>query len=354
VGGLQLPTLGSLGIGNVVALGGTPPAPMARGAYGAMAEVSPGKDSITGHWELAGVILDRAFPTYPNGFPPEVIAAFEQAVGRPILGNVAASGTDIIAALGPEHVATGRPIVYTSADSVFQVAAHVDVVPLETLYEWCWQARQILSGDHQVARVIARPFTGTPGRFVRTPDRRDFAVEPPASTILDVAAGSGLPTTSIGKVGDLFSGRGIGRNLTAKGNEACLAAFASVVTDDPAGGLVFVNLVDFDMLFGHRNDPGGYAEALVTFDTGLGPILSALRSDDVLIISADHGNDPTTPSTDHSRELVPVLVVGEGLCRGRDLGVRSTFADVAATAAELLSLPWKGPGASFAGDLAQK
>jgi phosphopentomutase len=349
VGGLALRHLGRLGIGNVVDLAGTPPTPRALGAFGTMAEASAGKDSVTGHWELAGVILDRPFPTFPHGFPPEVIAGFEHLIGRGILGNVAASGTDIIQSLGEESRTSGRPIVYTSADSVFQVAAHVESVPVAQLHDWCAEARAMLTGDVEVGRVIARPFAGAAGHFFRTSDRRDYAVPPPSPTLLDAARAAGMPTTAVGKVGDLFSGRGIGRNLPAKGNEACLAALASLVLEDPdpAGSLVFANLVDFDTLFGHRNDPAGYARALREFDAALGRLLRALRPGDVLIVTADHGNDPTTPSTDHSREIVPILAVGDRVPAALDIGRRQTFADVAATIARLLSLQPPLPGTAF-------
>jgi phosphopentomutase len=341
VGGLSLENLGRLGIGNVVELAGTPPAGAPLGAFGTMAEASAGKDSITGHWELAGVILERAFPTFPHGFPAEVIAGFERRIGRGSLGNVVGSGTEIIQWLGEECRVTGKPIVYTSADSVFQLAAHVDSVPVAQLHEWCATARAMLTGDVEVGRVIARPFAGARGAFVRTPDRRDYAVAPPGPTILDTAAAAGLPTTAVGKVGDLFSGRGIGRTLPARGNEACLAALASLIDEepDPGGSLVFANLVDFDTLFGHRNDPAGYAQALREFDASLGELLAALRATDVLMITADHGNDPTTPSSDHSRELVAILSVGGRVPPALDVGRRQTFADVAATIARLLSLP---------------
>lgn len=351
VGGIYLPTLGRLGIGNVIPLIGTPPSPRPAGAFGKMAERSAGKDSITGHWELAGVVLDRAFPLYPQGFPEAVIADFEKAVGRPVLSNVAASGTQIIQDLGEEHLRTGRPIVYTSADSVFQVAAHVAVVPLDVLYRWCQQARKILSGAHEVARVIARPFSGSPGAFTRTRDRRDFSVGPPTPTILDTARSEGLSTTTIGKVFDLFSGRGIGRSFPEKDNETCLEALLDVLREGQEPGIVFCTLVDFDMLFGHRNDPAGYAEALRRFDASLVAVLAALRRADILFIAADHGNDPTTPSTDHSREYVPILVTGEGVRDGLDLGVRSSFADVAATIRDLLGLPGPRTGKSFASEL---
>jgi phosphopentomutase len=314
-----------------------------------MAEVSPGKDSVTGHWELAGVILDRPFPTFPHGFPPEVIDRFERLIGRGSLGNVVASGTQILESLGEESASSGKPIVYTSADSVFQVAAHVDSVPVAQLHAWCAAARGMLTGDLEVGRVIARPFAGSVGRFVRTGDRKDFAVLPPAPTVLDAARAAGLPTTAVGKVGDLFSGRGIVRNLPAKGNEACLAVLASVVDEepDPRGSLVFANLVDFDTLYGHRNDPAGYAKALQDFDGALAGLLEALRPGDVLMVTADHGNDPTTPSTDHSRELVPILAVGHRVPAGLDVGRRQTFADVAATIARLLALEPPPTGTAF-------
>jgi phosphopentomutase len=348
-GGLSLEHLGRLGIGNVVRLAGTPPAPMPLGALGTMAEVSAGKDSVTGHWELAGVILDRPFPTFPDGFPPEVIDRFERLIGRASLGNVAASGTEILQSLGEESRTSGKPIVYTSADSVFQVAAHVETVPVAQLHAWCASARAMLTGDVEVGRVIARPFAGSVGAFVRTRDRKDFAVLPPAPTVLDTAHAAGLPTTAVGKVGDLFSGRGIARNLPAKGNEACLAVLASVVHEepDPGGSLVFANLVDFDTLYGHRNDPAGYAKALREFDGALGGLLESLRPGDVLMVTADHGNDPTTRSTDHSRELVPILAVGHRVPAGLDLGRRQTFADVAATIAHLLALEPPPMGTAF-------
>ena len=348
-GGLSLEHLGRLGIGNVVGLAGTPPAPVPLGAFGTMAEVSAGKDSVTGHWELAGVTLDRPFPTFPHGFPPEVIDGFERRIGRASLGNVVASGTEILESLGEESRSSGKPIVYTSADSVFQVAAHLDSVPVAQLHDWCASARAMLTGDLEVGRVIARPFAGSVGGFVRTRDRKDFVVLPPAPTVLDAALAAGVPTTAIGKVGDLFSGRGIARNLRVLGNEACLAALASVIDEepDPGGSLVFANLVDFDTLYGHRNDPAGYAEALREFDGALGRLLEALGPGDVLMVTADHGNDPTTPSTDHSRELVPILAVGDRVPAGLDLGRRQTFADVAATVARLLALEPPPSGTAF-------
>lgn len=346
VGGLSLPNLRRLGLGNVAEVRGVDPSDAPKGAFGAMIERSPGKDTTTGHWELAGVILDEAFPTYPDGFPPEVIEAFEAAVGTGSLGNVAASGTEIIERLGAEHMATGYPIVYTSADSVFQIAAHVEVVPLDRLYEMCEKAREIMRGPHEVGRVIARPFTGEPGAFRRTPDRHDYSVVPPQDTVLDEISGAGLEVRAVGKIADIFAGRGVTSSRptrsNAEGIDALVAEIAALER-----GLVFANLVDFDQSFGHRNDPAGYAAALEAFDAGLTRILAALGPEDVLVITADHGNDPTTPSTDHSRERVPLLVAGERVASGVDLGERASFADCGATIADLLGVPTSTPGRSF-------
>lgn len=351
VGGLYLEHLGRMGLGNVVSLRGTPPAAAPSAAYGRMAERSPGKDSITGHWELAGVVLDRAFPTYPGGFPSKIIEALEKDIGRRVLGNVAASGTEIIERLGPQHLATGHPIVYTSADSVFQIAAHTEVVPLEMMYRWCEQARRILTGDHRVARVIARPFEGPPGSFRRTKDRRDYAVVPPETTLLDAVAAAGMSTTTIGKTGDLFARRGVTRTIEAGTNADAIDALHELMAAQATPGLVFATLVDFDTLYGHRNDPAGYARALADFDLALGAVLRMLRASDVLIMSADHGNDPTTPSTDHSREYVPVLVAGDPVSGGVNLGTRASFADVAATVRDLLGLEGPHSGTSFSRDI---
>ena len=350
VGGIALPHLGSLGLGNITPIRGVEPVARPQGAYGAMVERSPGKDTTTGHWEIAGVVLDKAFPTYPEGFPDEVIAEFERRIGRPTLGNVAASGTEIIARLGAEHVATGCPIVYTSADSVFQIAAHVDVIPLEQLYDMCRTARALLRGEHEVGRVIARPFEGSRGSFRRTPDRHDFSVLPPANTVLDEIAGAGLEVRGVGKISDIFAGRGVTSSRPTRSNDEGIDAVIEEVSAIQ-GGLIFANLVDFDQSFGHRNDPGGYAAALEQFDARLPEIRAALQPDDALFVTADHGNDPTTSSTDHSRETVPVLVAGERVRPGVDLGLRETFADCGATVAELLGVPSPGPGKSFAGPL---
>jgi phosphopentomutase len=352
VGGIELPNLGALGLGRVAEITGVPPTEPVAGAYGRMTERSPGKDTTTGHWEIAGVILDRPFPTYPNGFPADVMEPFEKAVGVEALGNVAASGTEIIERLGRQHMATGKPIVYTSADSVFQIAAHVDVVPVERLYEMCEVARRILRGPHEVGRVIARPFRGEPGSFERTADRHDFSVLPPHDTVLDEISGAGLEVRAIGKISDIFGGRGVTSSRPTKSNEDGVDALIHEL-QAMQRGLAFVNLVEFDSSFGHRNDPDGYARALEAFDVRLPEISGALEPDDVLIITADHGNDPTTPSTDHSREQVPLVCTGGRVRRGAHLGVRASFADCGATIAELLGISTRTSGNSFASALAE-
>lgn len=344
-GGLTLPTLSRLGMGNIISAKGVVPVDCPRAAYGRMAEASPGKDTITGHWELMGLILDKPFPVYPHGFPPEIITAFENRIGRKTLGNKPASGTTIISELGTEHVATGYPIVYTSADSVFQIAAHEEVIPLDELYHICQVARSLLTGSHAVGRVIARPFVGTPGHFRRTSNRRDFSLSPPAPTVLDVVFNAGKAVLGIGKIGDIFAGRGLSDVwLSHKNRQGMMLTKKAVISNK--WDLVFTNLVDFDMLYGHRNDPLGYARALEEFDQDLNKLLDHLNPKDVLIITADHGCDPTTPSTDHSREYVPLLVYGHKV-RPQNLGTRSTFADVGATTAEILNISWSGDGSSF-------
>ncbi|MFN2586544.1 MAG: phosphopentomutase [Actinomycetota bacterium] len=352
-GGLDLPNLAALGLGNVAEIGGVPPAAAPAGAFGSMVERSPGKDTTTGHWEMAGVVLERPFPTYPDGFPPEVVEPFERAIGSETLGNVAASGTEIIDRLGAEHLRTGRPIVYTSADSVFQIAGHVDVVPLERLYEMCRVARELLRGEHEVGRVIARPFEGRPGAFVRTPDRHDFSVAPPRPTLLDRTQAAGLEVRGVGKISDIFAGRGVTSSRATRSNEEGVTAVAEEVARI-GRGLVFANLVEFDSSYGHRNDPGGYAAALEAFDRRFPEIAAALGDDDVLIVTADHGNDPTTPSTDHSREKVPLLVSGRRVRAGADLGERATFADCGATIADLLGVDPPPAGTSFSADVLQR
>jgi phosphopentomutase len=350
-GGLSLPNLGRLGLGNILPLPGVPPEVHPAGAYGRMAQASPGKDTTTGHWELAGVILRQPFPTYPDGFPAPVIEAFEGAIGRKVLGNLAVSGTEIIQRLGEEHLRTGRPIVYTSADSVFQVAAHEDVVPLEELFWMCKVARRILVGPHGVARVIARPFAGPPGAFQRTPRRRDFSLPPPEPTLLDQLTQAGIPVTGIGKIEDLFAGRGLREAIHTAGNREGMEATRRWLARGE--GLLFTNLVDYDMLYGHRNDVRGYAAALTDFDEFLPQLVKRLREGDLLLLTADHGCDPTTPGTDHTREYVPLLAAGPRVKGGVGLGTRSTFADVGATAAEWLGGPPLPAGKSFAREITE-
>ncbi len=345
VGGLRVPELEALGLGRIVSIEGVRPLPAPRGAYGKLAERSAGKDSTTGHWELMGVIVDRPFPTYPRGFPPDLIAAFERAIRTSTLGNEVASGTEIIARLGPEHQRTGYPIVYTSADSVFQVAAHEDVIPVQRLYEICLAARRLLTGPHAVSRVIARPFVGSPGAYTRTDRRRDFSLPPTAPTVLDAVTAQGLEVVGIGKISDLFAGRGVTRSIHTRDDLDGMAQTGAAMTST-ARGIIFTNLVDLDSKFGHRNDPAGYARDLEAIDAALPQVMGRVRPDDLVVITADHGNDPTTGSTDHAREYVPVLFGGSAVRGGVDLEVRSTFADVGATVADALGIPWEGPGTS--------
>ncbi|MCS3917925.1 phosphopentomutase [Fervidibacter sacchari] len=345
VGGLNLPNLQRMGLGNIERIEGVPPAEKPIACYGKMREVSAGKDTTTGHWEIAGVIREKPFPTYPNGFPPEIIEAFEKAIGRKVLGNKPASGTAIIEELGEEHLRTGYPIVYTSADSVFQIAAHEEIVPVEQLYEWCRIAREILRGEHEVARVIARPFIGTPGNFKRTPRRRDFSVPPPYPTLLDALTEAGLKVVTVGKIDDIFAGRGVTFAIHTSDNRDGMQQVETLAVQGDFDFL-WCTLVDFDTVYGHRNNPQGFAQALKEFDEWLGNFLPKLMGGDLLIITADHGNDPTTPSTDHSREYVPLLIWTPSLKEGKPLGVRQTFADVAATIADWLKVEWRGAGKS--------
>ena len=345
VGGLNLPNLQRMGLGNIERIEGVPPAEKPIACYGKMREVSAGKDTTTGHWEIAGIIREKPFPTYPNGFPPEIVEAFEKAIGRKVLGNKPASGTAIIEELGEEHLRTGYPIVYTSADSVFQIAAHEEIVPVEQLYEWCRIAREILRGEHEVARVIARPFIGTPGNFKRTPRRRDFSVPPPYPTLLDALTEAGLEVVTVGKIDDIFAGRGVTFAVHTSDNRDGMQQ-VETLTAQGDFDFLWCTLVDFDTVYGHRNDPQGFARALREFDDWLGGFLPKLRDSDLLIITADHGNDPTTPSTDHSREYVPLLIWTPSLKEGKPLGVRQTFADVAATIADWLNVKWRGAGKS--------
>jgi phosphopentomutase len=350
VGGLTLPILGRLGLGNLHAVAGVPPAAAPEACFGRLTERSAGKDSTTGHWELLGLITTEPLPTYPDGFPADVIAAFSAATGYGVLGNEAASGTEIIERLGDEHVATGKLIVYTSADSVFQIAAHEEVVPLAELYRVCEIARDLLVPPHQVSRVIARPFRGTGGAYRRTPDRRDYSLRPPDGLVLDTVRSHGVTTVAIGKINDLFAGRGIDTYVPSKGNAEGMRKLAErYAGDDGVPRLLLVNLVDFDMLWGHRNDAPGMQGELERFDAWLGGFVAELRSGDLLLISADHGNDPTTPSTDHSRERVPLLAYLAGGPPGCDLGTRATFADLGATIADYFGAPPPASGASFWG-----
>lgn len=347
VGGLKLPNMGRLGLGNITLIEGVPPVGAPMGAYGRLTEISPGKDTTTGHWELSGVSLSRPFPTYPNGFPTDLIAEFERRIGRGTLGNYPASGTVIIQELGEEHMRTGKPIVYTSADSVFQIAAHEEIIPVDELYHMCQIARELLAGEHAVGRVIARPFVGESGNFTRTERRRDFSLLPPRDTILDVLKADGREVMGVGKIEDIFAYRGLTQSNHTGNNMDSVEAILRFMASD-ADGLIFANLIDFDMLYGHRNNPRGYADALEAFDARLPEIQVALRGVDVLMITADHGNDPTTASTDHSRERVPILVAGPRVHRALALGTRNSFADVAATIADLLDVAWNGAGESFA------
>ena len=347
---LRIPSLCALGISRVVSLAGLPPADAPIGAYGRMAEVSPGKDSVTGHWELMGLQLERAFPTFPEGFPADAMREYERRIGRRTLGNVAASGTQIIDDLGPEHLRTGSPIVYTSADSVFQIAAHEDVIPVPELYRLCEIAYAQFVDGMGLGRVIARPFVGAPGAFRRTANRHDYAIPPFADTLLDTLAKAGFAVRSIGKIADLFAGRGIREAVKTASDALGMEAFERALADAPPG-LVFGNLVDFDAMYGHRNDTEGYAANLERFDERLGRLLPRLREDDLLVLTADHGNDPTTPSTDHSREYVPVLACGGRVRAGVNLGERSSFADLGQTIAEVFGVGPLACGRSFLGEL---
>ena len=335
---LQLPNLRSLGLGNIRPLSGVPKIERPRGSYGKCALKSNGKDTTTGHWEMAGIILERAFPTYPNGFPQLVIDEFVAKTGVPgILGNIPASGTEIIKDLGAEHVKTKKPIVYTSADSVFQIAAHEEVIPLERLYEICEIARDILRGEHEVGRVIARPFLGQPGSFYRTENRHDYAVPPPRENLLPLLSDNGLDVVSIGKIASIYDSEGVTQDLTAKNNEQSIDQTIKALKDETRG-LIFSNLVDFDMLYGHRRDTEGYARALEHFDSRWPEIEDAMREGDLLMITADHGNDPTYPGTDHTREYAPLLVYGKKAQTGVNLGTRSSLADIGRTIADNFGL----------------
>jgi phosphopentomutase len=333
---VHIPNLRELGLANIKPLA-VPAVLSPTGAFGRGATASKGKDTTTGHWEMSGIITANPFPTYLHGFPPRVIEKFEQAIGRKVLGNKPASGTEIIKELGEAHVKTGSPIVYTSADSVFQIAAHEEIVPLKQLYEWCEVAREQLTGEDQVARVIARPFVGEPGNFRRTEARIDFAIDPPERMLLDIVKEDGLPVAAIGKIGSIFCHRGTTEELKAGNNEASIDQTLQALRETPTG-LIFTNLVDFDMLYGHRNDVEGYAKALERFDERLPEIQAAMRPHDLMIITADHGCDPSDISTDHTREYVPILAWGSHINHGVDLGIRTSLADIGQTIAENFQL----------------
>ena len=347
---VKLPKLQDMGLGNIRPLPGVPPAGKPSGSFGRCALRSNGKDTTTGHWEMAGIILDQAFPTYPNGFPASIIDRFIREADVPgILGNVPASGTEIIKQLGAEHVSTRKPIVYTSGDSVFQIAAHEQIIPLPRLYEICEIARTILDGEHKVGRVIARPFLGEPGAFYRTENRHDYAVPPPRENLLPALADEGLDVVCIGKIASIYDSLGVTEDLTAKNNEQSIDQTIKALGDETRG-LIFSNLVDFDMLYGHRRDTEGYARALEHFDARLPEITNAMRADDLLIITADHGNDPTFPGTDHTREYAPLIVYGENAKAGLDLGTRASLADIGQTIAETFGLRLSA-GTSFLREL---
>jgi phosphopentomutase len=342
--GFKLPNMARMGLGNILSIEGVPPVERPTACFGMMAERSPGKDSATGHWEMMGVVLSEPLPLFPNGFDSVLIERFERAVGRKVIGNKTASGTKIIEELGPRQMETGELIVYTSADSVFQIAAHEEVIPLDELYRICETARALLMGPYRIGRVIARPYMGEPGAFVRTAGRKDYSVEPPSATLLDRIRDCGMEVRGVGKIDDLFGGRGFSQCRHMVSNTEGIEAIAEEICLR-FDGFLFANLVDFDMKYGHRNNVDGYARALMEFDDALPTFLGMLADDELFIITSDHGNDPTTPSTDHAREYVPLLARGRRA--GIDLGVRQTFADVGETVAEFLGMPPLGAGTSF-------
>jgi len=353
LGGINLPNMGKLGLGNITPIQGVAPTNRPKGGYGKMQPLSAGKDTIQGHWEMMGIHLPNPSPTYPNGFPKEVLDEFEIKIGRGTLANRPASGTEIIKELGEEHLRTGKPIVYTSADSVFQIAAHEEIIPIEEQYEMCKIARSMLKGDHAVGRVISRPFVGTKAEnFTRTDNRRDFSKTPESDTVLDKLYAAGFDVWSVGKIDDIFVHRGITRKNHTLGNAASTEITLKLL-EESFRGLLFVNLIEFDMIYGHRNDPKGYYGALKAFDDAVPDIQQRLSPKDIVIVSADHGVDPTTESTDHSREFVPLLVFGPKI-KGVDLGIRKTFADVGATITDNFKLEPPVIGTSFLDQITSK
>ncbi len=353
VGGLKVPNMEAMGLGNIAILEGVKPQITPTAAFGKMDEVSAGKDTTAGHWELAGIHITQPFPMYPDGFPPEVMDAFVTQTGRGFLGNYPSSGTVILDKLGAEHLETGKLIVYTSGDSVFQIAAHEEIIPIEDLYKYCKIAREILRGEHEVSRVIARPFIGEPGNFTRTANRHDYSVVPPEETVLDNLKDAELMVFAIGKINDIYVGHGITEAVSTKSNKDGIEKTIEAIRTHTDKGLIFTNLVDFDAKFGHRNNPQGYADALSEFDQYLPEIMDALADNDILVLTADHGNDPTYPGTDHTREYVPILVAGSAV-QAVNLGVRSTFADLAATIADIFNVKVPTEGESFRGEIFSK
>lgn len=347
LGGLNLPNLEKMGLGNIIPILGVKPQLSPIANFGKMAEVSAGKGSTSGHWELMGLHLLKAFPTYPNGFPKEIMDKFHKAIGIQTLGNYPASGTEIIKVLGNEHIKTKKPIVYTSADSVFQIAAHEDIVPPEKLYKICKKAREILTGEHAISRVIARPFIGKNGKFTRTKRRKDFSLEPTGKMLLDYLKENEKEVLAVGKISDIFVGRGITKKFPTKNNLDGIKKIINLIGNN-RGDMIFANLIDFDMLYGHRNNPEGYAKALAEFDENIPEILNSMKYNDILFITADHGCDPTTPSTDHSREYVPLIVYGKNIKSSVNLGIRKSFADVGKTISEILNIEADIKGESFA------
>ncbi len=347
VGGLHTPNLEQIGMGHITPILGVEPVVPTLGAYGKMCPISIGKDSVTGHWELMGVHLTEPFPTYPNGFPPDVVAEFTRLTGLEILGNKPASGTEIIKELGVEHMRTGKPIVYTSADSVFQIAANEEIIPIEKLYELCLISRKMLTGKHAVGRVIARPFIGSdPSNFKRTLNRRDYPLMPPSDTMMDKLLAAGKKVYGTGKIDDLFGGRGLSGTKHSEDNQSSIQGLLEYLDED-FEGMIFSNLIEFDMVYGHRNDARGFANALESFDRAIPEIRKKMRPADIAMIVADHGVDPTTPGTDHTREYSPLLVFGPAIKENSDLGIRATFSDVSATLAEIFDLQSPRFGASF-------
>lgn len=353
LGGLALPHLTVMGLGNLGHFQGIPPVGTPRACYGRLGELSAGKDSTTGHWELMGLVTEEPFPTYPDGFPQPLIAAIEDAIGTKTLGNVVASGTDVIQQFGDKHLETGYPIVYTSVDSVFQIAAHEAIMPVDALHAVCRRAREILVAPHDLCRVIARPFTGTSGRYRRSSGRRDFTLSPGGKTLLNLMNDRGYAVIGVGKIEDLFAGSGITRSLSAHGNRQSVDRTLEALGDLTAG-IVLTNLVDFDMHYGHRNDPRGYGKALAAFDRRIPELMDKLRSGDLLIITGDHGCDPTTPGTDHTREFVPLLIWGERLRTGTDLGTRKSMADLGRTLQDYFGLHGQLWGESFWKQIARR